>query len=62
MNKEETIAIDIPKLYLKALLAIIQSGALATKCDKVILHFDKGNKLTIIELPPKKIYLENLTK
>ena len=57
---QETITLQIPKQFASAILAMVTSGAFCIKGDKVVLHFDNGSNLKIIELPPKKIFIENI--
>lgn len=51
---QKTVAFQIPEQYLKDIMALLESRALETKNDKVILHFDQIG-LKIIESPNKFI-------
>lgn len=53
--QQDMIKFEVPKHYLPAIMAIIQSGALDLKGDKAILHFDHAGNLKMIEYPNKFI-------
>ena len=50
----EQVSFEIPKQYLNDVIHILTSGALNTRNDKVILHFDSKG-LRVIEKTDKHI-------
>lgn len=48
----ETVAFQVPKQFLNDIVSILKSGALETRNDKVILHFDSKG-LRVIERSEK---------